>query len=373
MGVTSRAAVLQAFHQLPQLARFDVPEPEPGACVVQVLYGGICGTDVHLYHGRLPIPTPVVLGHEGVGRVWRLGEGLRHDLTGQELREGDLVSWASSIPCGRCYWCLVRQERTLCTNRRVYGINQRADVWPHLSGSWADFIYLQPGSAIFRVPDGVTPEQVAALGCAGPTVVHGLLHEMGLEFGSTVLVQGAGPVGMAAAMYARLYGAQRVILVGGPAGRLELARQMGVADVFVDIFEVTDPAERIARVLQATGGRGADAGVECTGVPAAVAEGLEMVRPAGRYLVLGQYTDQGPVQLRPHLITRKQLRLYGSWAFAERHYADYVRSLPALAGRFPLERLVRPYPLEQVGRALQDVEAGQVMKALLVGQGAGGP
>jgi threonine dehydrogenase-like Zn-dependent dehydrogenase len=366
MATVSRSVVLRTFNEPLAIDEAEVPEPGPGALVVQVVYGGICGTDVHLQHGNLPIPTPLILGHEAVGRVWKLGEGVHTDFTGSPLREGDLIVWSSNIPCGRCYWCVVERERTLCAERKVYGVNQRFDEWPRLSGGWAEFIYLQPGSAVFRLPDGVTAEQAIALGCAGPTTAHGVLEITPVAVGETVVVQGSGPVGMAAAMYAHLAGAAKVIVVGGPARRLDLARELGVGDVHVDVFATPDPAERVHRVLDETvGGRGADLVLECAGVPAAVAEGFEFARRNARYLVLGQYTDRGTTPINPHVITRKQLKIYGSWAFAEAHYLRYVRSLPKLAARFDLERLVTPYPLTEANRALADVAAGNVMKAVL--------
>jgi hypothetical protein len=90
------------------------------------------------------------------------------------------------------------------------------------------------------------------------------------------------------------------------------------------------------------------------------------VRRNGRYLVLGQYTDRGETPINPHVITRKQLKVYGSWAFAEKHYLRYVESLPQLAARFDLARLITPYPLAEANRALADVAGGAVMKAVLV-------
>jgi threonine dehydrogenase-like Zn-dependent dehydrogenase len=362
----SRAVVLREFGAQLDLAEFEVPEPGPGAAVVAVELGGICGTDAHLQRGHLPMPLPVVLGHEAVGRVIGLGDGLDRDVLGQPIAPGDLVTWASSIACGRCHWCLREQEPTLCADRAVYGINRRADRWPHLSGAWADAIYLHPGTTLVAVPDGLEPVDVIALGCAGPTAVHGVLRLAAPGFGDTVVVQGSGPVGLAAAIYAGRSGAGRVVLVGGPAGRLELARELGIADVCLDIFEVEDPATRARLVLAETpGGRGADLVVECTGSPPAVAQGIDLCRPNGTYLILGQYTDRGPTPLNPHLITRKQLRVLGSWAFSGGHFVDYVESLPRLVERFELHRLVSTYPLESAGQALDDVRAGRVVKAAL--------
>src|SRR5919107_3450792 len=354
-----RAVVLSEFNAPLRIESIPMAEPAPGAVIARVDLAGVCGTDVHLHHGQLPIPLPLVLGHEGVGRVWRLGEGVATDFSGNPLRDGDAIAWSSNIPCGKCYWCVVAGQRTLCETRKVYGVNQRFDEFPRLSGGWAEAIYLQPGSAIFRLPDNVAPEEVIALGCAGPTAVHGVIEVAGITAGDTVVVQGSGPVGIAAAMYGHLAGASRVILVGGPSLRLDLAREIGVGDVHIDIFEFPDARERVRLVLDATPGRrGADVVLECAGVPGAVAEGWEMAGRGGTFLALGQYTDRGVVPLNPHVITRKQLRIVGSWGFAEKHFLGHIQSLPHLAERFDLPRLITRYPLEDAGHALADMAAG---------------
>jgi threonine dehydrogenase-like Zn-dependent dehydrogenase len=360
------AVVLSEFNAPLTVETTFVPEPGPGAVIARVDLAGVCGTDVHLHHGHLPIPLPVVLGHEGVGRVWKLGDGVTTDFSGNPLREGDSIAWSSNIPCGTCYWCVVAGERTLCETRKVYGVNQRYDEFPRLSGGWAEAIYLQPCSAIFRLPDNLTAEHVIALGCAGPTAVHGVVEVAGITAGDTVVVQGSGPVGMASAMYAHLAGAARVILVGGPAGRLRLAQKVGVGDAHIDIFEFPEPEERVRLVLDSTPGRrGADVVLECAGVPGAVGEGWEMARRGGTFLALGQYTDRGTVPLNPHVITRKQLRIVGSWGFAEKHYLGHIQALPQLTARFDLPRLITRYRLGDADRALADMGAGRVMKPVL--------
>jgi D-arabinose 1-dehydrogenase-like Zn-dependent alcohol dehydrogenase len=123
-----------------RVEELDLPAPRDGDLLVQVELGGVCGTDLHLTQGHLAVPTPLVLGHEGVGRVAAVGAGVEVDALGQPLHVGDRVTWASSIPCGRCHYCEHEREPTLCTDRKVYGITRGAEQWPHLSGSWADHI-----------------------------------------------------------------------------------------------------------------------------------------------------------------------------------------------------------------------------------------
>jgi len=363
----ARCVVLEAIGDPVAVREVEVdpPVPEPGGLVASVEYGGVCGTDVHLQAGRLPIPVPLVLGHEGVGRVEVLGEGSDRDALGAPLSVGDPITWASSIACGTCFFCRDAQEPTLCERRRIYGITRPLGVAPHLTGSWAEKIQLEPGTTVVRLDDRLRAEAVIALGCAGPTVVHGLLHVMPVRPGESVVVQGAGPVGLAAAMYAHLAGARPVVVIGAPAARLELAGQLGIGEERFDIDRL-DADERLERVQALTWGRGADVVVECTGVPAAVSEALELARPGGRVLVLGQYTDHGATPLNPHLITRKQLRVLGSWAFSAGHYVEYVLTLPQLAARFSVERLITMFPLERAQDALDAARGGAVGKAVLV-------
>ena len=99
--------MLEHFKAPLQLRHFELPaKPEPGAALVRTEMAGICGTDVHLWKGELPIALPVILGHETVGRIEQLGDGLERDWTGQPLKIGDRVTWTSSTSCGQCYYCL---------------------------------------------------------------------------------------------------------------------------------------------------------------------------------------------------------------------------------------------------------------------------
>jgi threonine dehydrogenase-like Zn-dependent dehydrogenase len=125
-------------------------------------------------------------------------------------------------------------------------------------------------------------------------------------------------------------------------------------------------------VVEATRG-GADLVIECTGVPAAVGEGLRMVRRGGSYLVVGQYTDAGDATINPHQIVYRNLDVVGSWAFTGGHLVEYVRLLPRLVERFPLRRLVTTFPLDEHAAALAAVRSGEVMKAVLVSGPAPAP
>jgi D-arabinose 1-dehydrogenase-like Zn-dependent alcohol dehydrogenase len=360
----SRAVVLKRFGEPPALAELDLAPPEPGGMTVACRYGGVCGTDLHLMSGHLDIPIPVVLGHEGLGEVHQLGAGVAEDANGRPLKPGDTVMWASSISCGRCHACQVLREPTLCSQRRTYGVNRSVTSERPLSGSWADYISLAPGTTVIKVPARIAPLAAMSLACGGPTIVHALWDRRPVKVGETVVVQGSGPVGLSAAALAQLAGAY-VIVVGGPPSRLALARAVGIGDEHAEVVESGDPDAALETILDRTNGIGADLVIECTGVPDALEQGTRMVRRGGSYLVVGQYTDSGNTWFNPHQIVYRQLDIIGSWAFTGAHLAEYIRVLPTLTERFDLQRLVTTFPLDQVGDALAQVANGTVMKAIL--------
>jgi threonine dehydrogenase-like Zn-dependent dehydrogenase len=367
--MTSRAAVLVAFEKPLEMRTYPLPEtPAPGAALVQVEMAGICGTDVHLWHGQLPIPLPVILGHETTGRLVALGEGLERDWRGRPLAPGDRVVWASSVVCGQCYYCRLKRQPTRCLARKAYGISYCCDEAPHLHGGYAEHIVLRPGTAIFKLPETLASESVVGAGCALWTVIHGL-ERMLLAWGDVVVIQGAGPVGLAAVAAARDAGASLIVVIGGPEHRLERARRFG-AGVTINLDTVSD---RRAAVLSATpGGFGADAVIECVGHPAAVAEGLEYARDGGKMLVLGQYGDAGATPINPHLITRKQLQLHGSWGFEPRHVHAALEFLERAPDRFPFASSVtHRFGLEQANEALEATRTWAAGKAVILPQASG--
>ncbi len=361
---TSRAAVLARYDAPLEIREFPLPSPEAGAVLVKVEMAGVCGTDVHLWHGQLPIPLPVILGHETVGRIEQLGAGPATDWTGKRLAAGDRITWSSSITCGECYYCRLKKQPTRCLNRKAYGISYNCSEAPHLLGGYSDYIYLQPKTAVFSLPDDLPTETVVGAGCALVTAIHGLEHA-GVEWGDQVVIQGSGPVGLACLALACDRGAERVIVIGGPEHRLEQARQFG-ADVCLDVSKTT-MADRRRQILDLTGGFGADVVLECVGIPQAVTEGLDLCRDGARYLVLGHYGDAGTIAFNPHTITRKQLVMAGSWGFEPRHTYAGLRFLTRTRKRFPFERLVStPFSLERASEALQATASWAGCKSVIV-------
>ncbi len=358
-----RAAVMAAPGKSLEVRDYPAPEMEAGSVLLDTIFSEVCGTDVHLHHGRLAgVPYPIIPGHVSVGRISILsGEVL--DVEGEALREGDVVAFLDvHESCGSCWYCLVAKASTRCPSRRVYGITYSADEG--LLGGWSEAIYLKPGVKVIKLPQGLTPERYIAAGCGLPTATHAL-ERAEVQLGDAIVVQGCGPVGLNAAVMAQLSGATQVIVVGAPKKRLEMARAVG-ADHIVDIEE-HGPDERIAMVRELTHGRGADVTIEATGNPAAVAEGMRMTRDNGRYVVVGQYTDAGSVEINPHWdINRKHLEIRGCWGSDFSHFYRGIKVLAKHGDRFPYEGFItRVYGLEELDEALADVEKLRVVKAVV--------
>jgi threonine dehydrogenase-like Zn-dependent dehydrogenase len=325
---------------------------------------GICGTDVHLVNGELNIPLPVILGHETVGRIEKIGPRLERDWRGTPLSTGDRVAWASSIVCGECYYCRQKRQPTRCIARKAYGISYSSDDKPHLNGGYAEFILLRAGTAIFRIPDAIPTAAVVGAGCALTTVLHGL-ERATVTLGDVVVIQGSGPVGLAALSVALQSGASKVVVIGAPERRLELAQKFGAHSV-ISVEEATTPEERRKQLFDQIGSYGADLVVECVGRPSAVPEGWEFCRDGGKYLVLGQYANSGDVLMNPHTITRKQLQVIGSWGFEPRHVDGALRMLehPHWQKLFASEVTDR-FPLLQANDALEKARLGNAGKTVI--------
>lgn len=366
MSTSGQASVLTQFKAPLETRQFALPDSiAPGAALVRMEMAGICGTDVHLWKGELPISLPIILGHETVGRIVELGAGLDRDWTGRPLRIGDRVTWNSTTSCGQCFYCAEKHQPTRCPQRRAYGIGYRCDEAPHFLGGYAEYHYLQPRANIFLIPEDLPTESVIGAGCALITAIHGV-ERTGIDWRDTVVVQGAGPVGIAALAVAKSAGASKVILIGGPASRLEMARRFG-ADHTIDLSAIAEPKARLEAVRALTGGYGADAVFECAGVPAAVVEGLEMCRDGGKYLVLGHYCDAGTVAFNPHVITRKQLQVFGSWSSEPRHLKAALEFLRDHRRDFPFDSMVtHRYPIDRANEALGVTSRWECAKSVIV-------
>ena len=357
------AAVMPAPRQPIELREFPRPALVPGSALLRTSCSEVCGTDVHLWHGRLAgVPYPIIPGHVSAGVIDSVCGSLTA-IDGSTLREGDrVVFFDVHRTCGRCRACTVHRTPTRCQARRVYGITDSADEG--LFGGWAQAIYLEPGVAIARLPESIGLDDYIGGGCGLLTAVH-IAERADIGLGDTVVVQGIGAVGLSAVALARLAGAANVIAIGAPDARLALARQMG-ADLVFDL-RATTQAGRLDRVREATHGEGADVVIEAAGSAAAIEEGLDLARDGGRYVIAGHYTDVGPSTINAHRhINRKHLEIRGCWGSEPRHLLRALGILEKHASQVPWRDIgARRYGLSELNEALSDAETMRIPKALV--------
>jgi L-iditol 2-dehydrogenase len=358
-----RAAVMTKPQAPIEMWDLDDPPLEDGSILLETVAAEVCGTDVHLHHGRLAgVPYPIVPGHVSVGRVLET-RGVETDALGAGIGPGDEVTFYDVHEvCNACYHCTIARQPNRCPHRRVYGITYSAHDGP--LGGWAERIYLKPGVRVMKLPEGLGADDVIGGGC-GLFTGFAAVERSGLAMGDAVVVQGAGPVGLCAAGFAALRGAGTVVVIGAPRVRLDLALQLG-ADAVVSLEDETIES-RAGAIGDLTGGRGPDVIIEASGNPLAVAEGLDLLRDGGTYVVAGHYTDTGPVAINPHLqINRKHADIRGQWGMDFHHTVRALRVLARHRQRLPLGRVIGArYGLKDAQRALEDVEALRVTKAII--------
>jgi len=363
MNPTVLAAVMTAPRAPIEVREFPEPDLPAGAALLRTARAEVCGTDVHLWHGRLAgVPYPIIPGHVTAGTLEKI-RGAARDVEGRPLREGDRIAFFDvHRTCGRCRACTVNRTPTRCPSRRVYGITDPAAEG--LFGGWSQKVYLEPGVVLARLPDAVSFDAFIGGGCGLQTSVH-IIERARVALGTTVLVQGAGAVGLSAAALARRAGAGRVIVIGAPRARLDLALAMGADDVVE--LEGTTAADREAQVQALTGGAGVDVVIEAAGSARAIEEGVRLVRDGGVYVVAGHYTNVGDSTINAHEhINRKHLDILGCWGSEVRHFAGAIRALERYGSEIPWHLIgSRTFGLRDIDDALRAAESMQVVKAIV--------
>jgi D-arabinose 1-dehydrogenase-like Zn-dependent alcohol dehydrogenase len=350
-----------------EIREYPVPDPAPGAVLIRVSLANICGSDMHYWKGELDFarrgrPLPLNTGHEHTGRVAKLGAGLTVDSAGQPLREGDRVIYRYFTPCGRCRLCLRRQFKSCPTRQANWNVT--CDVWPHFQGGYGQYFYLGPGHALFKLPDVITDAMAAGINCA-LTQVYAALEIAGLRLGQTVVIQGAGGLGVYACGVAREMGAGRIVVIDGVEERLALARAFG-ADAVVDLREFPTKAARIERVLAVTDGWGGDVVLELVGNPNVVDEGLRMTAPEGTYLEVGNINVGWEATFDPAWILFGNRRIVGVAHYEAEHLKGALDLMLRTRTRYPYERILsHTFPLEEINEAFRQQEDGHITRGAI--------
>ncbi len=366
----SRAAVFHAPEEPFRLEDFPLPEPTDGAALVRISCATICGSDLHSYFGRRPAPVPSVLGHEMVGRICALGPGGVLDFDGRALAVGDRVTWSMVWTCGSCFYCQwgpkPKCERLMKFGHERIGTDGTGKGWD-LVGGFAEHCLLPAGTAIFLIPDGVPDSVAAPANCATATVASVLRHAGDLT-GETVVVVGAGMLGLTACAMASADGAAQIIAVETDPARREMARSFGASAVLDGCLPTT---ELRCQVVELTGGRGAEVVMEFSGMSEAVEAGFELLRHGGRMMLAGSTFPARGVSISAEQVVRRMIRLQGIYNYEPRDLGRALEFLASFGDRFPFVKLVgKSFPLEQVQEAFEYADRERPFRvAVLPGTG----
>ncbi|MBB3674956.1 NAD(P)-dependent alcohol dehydrogenase [Modestobacter versicolor] len=359
------AAVVEEQHTPFVVRDVELDDPGPGEVLVRVAAAGFCHTDGLARDGELPFPLPGVLGHEGAGTVVAVGDGVT------SVREGQAVvmGWPW---CGECRNCLDGEPRyclqlgALCFSgqRPIGNSGLRTTGGDPVAGAFfgqSSFAThsLATATSLVPVPDGLPVDLMGPLACGLATGAGAVFHTARPLPGSSIVVYGAGTVGLAAVMAARNSPASTIIAVDRHASRLQLARELGATEV-IDATD-TDPVQAVADIC----GGPADFAVECTGIIAVVRQAIDSVGMRGQAILIGG-APAGAEFSADHMTTLWGKSIVGTLGGSGRSQR-LIGGLMDLyaAGRFPIDRLVERFPLERIGEAMEASYSGAVVKPVI--------
>jgi threonine dehydrogenase-like Zn-dependent dehydrogenase len=341
-----------------RLERVPVPQVGPGEVLARVKAAGVCASDVKTFLGAPRIwgsagfppylIAPVIPGHEFVGEVVDLGDGAAQKYG---LATGDKVVSEQIIPCWECRYCR-RGQYWMCQVHHIYGFHGGID-----DGAWAEYIKLPAGALNYKVPASVPDDQAALiepLACAIHAVERGEI-----SLGDLVVIAGMGPIGLCMLQVARLQSPGLLVALDARADRVELARRLG-AGLAIDVTQ----EDAIARVLELSDGYGCDVYIEATGHPAAVNQGLQMIRKLGTFVEFSVMAAPSPVDWSI-IGDQKELTIHGAHLGSYRYplAIDYIAS-----GRVDAAALIsHRFPLAGYAQAIETAHAAQgSCKVLLI-------
>jgi 2-desacetyl-2-hydroxyethyl bacteriochlorophyllide A dehydrogenase len=327
----------------------EVAEPEllaPDDAIVRVVASGICGSDLHIYHGRVQIEPGFVIGHEFVGEVIAAGDEVTR------VSVGDRVLGTYGTACGRCFYCQ-REEFHKCDEARVYG---HGATLGSLQGAQAEQVLVPHANlTLRRVPDGLSDDVALFAGDVMGTGFHAI-DSRPLAEGETVAILGMGPVGLCAVQAAKAAGASEVVAIDTVEDRLRMAESFGATPV-----HLTEQDPR-AEVKKLTEGRGVDLAVEAVGHPEALDLALRLARKAGTVSVTGVYAERTEVHMG--VLWIKALTLTSGHANVIKHL-DRVLELLSAGELDPSPLVTHHMKLDEAPQAYELYDKREALKIAL--------
>lgn len=363
----AKAAILHRYGGSLSIEDVDVAAPKRGEVKVKLKAAGLCHSDWHVIDGTLPLPLPIVLGHEGAGIVEEVGEGV----TSVQVGDHVVLNWVPA--CGRCRYCQMGR-RDLCeeaarltatgtmpdgTTRFLW---QGKPVYQFLTtGAFSEYTVV-PEQAVIPIRRDVPFELVALIGCSVITGVGAAIHTAQVRPGSTVAVIGAGGVGFNIIQGAALAGAKHVIAIDIVEEKLAMTKTFGATHT-VNARE----DDAVSAVLDLTDGLGVDYAFEAIGRPETMADAYNMTRKGGMTVIVGIAAPHETVEINAFSLPSQSKTLTGSWLGQGNPPVDYPKLLDLYAaGKLKLEPLISAvYSLEQINDGFAALKSGQTIRGVI--------
>jgi alcohol dehydrogenase len=343
----ARAMVLIGPRQL-EMQVFDLPQVGQEDGILKLELAGVCGSDPGIYRGKtrgVPRPYPIILGHEIVGRVEKMGRAAcdRHG-----VREGDRVVIEYAFGCGQCRPCLAGRY-TLCRKFYTYGSMISCKEPPHLFGAYGDYLYIHPRAMVHKIEEDISPELGVLISATLGNAVRWLTTKAKLRMGQSVVIVGPGQQGLAGVVVARESGARPIIVVGlsRDKDRFEIARRFG-ADLVIN----SEAEKAVEIVSRETGGEMADLVMDATGHPSGASLALALAGTGATLVLPGLYGGDTEVPLLLDKVVLKEMKVLGAFS----HDFPAVEAAINLVRRkkYPLEEMIsHHFPLDQAEEAVK--------------------
>lgn len=358
-----RAAVMTKANTPLEIVEYPLVDVEKGYILVKIRCCTICGSDLHSWLGKRKTPTPIILGHEIVGEIVEIGEGVTHDSGDKPLNIGDRITWTIMDSCGKCYYCREKGLMMKCRSLKKYGHDSCAPP-PHFVGGFADYCYISPGTCVIKVPPNLSDEEAAPANCALATVVAG--WEAGeVQPFENVLIQGAGALGFYAAALAKHYGCRRIIVIDILDHRLEFIKTFGATDT-INVKGMSDE-EIVRAVRDLTCGFGVDCILEVAGIPSLIPLGLKCLRTGGRYMEIGNSFPDANFSYDACDIVWRRLTLKGLHNYDAKHLQMGIDFLAMTHDVFPFKDIVsHRVSLDDINEGLRIAESGKAIRVAVL-------
>ncbi len=367
MARRGKAVICRELNQPVKVEEIEFDSPKRGEVAVRIGACGVCHSDLSATNGTIPMPPPLVLGHEAAGEVIEVGEGVT------DLAVGDRVVSNWIYMCGRCHYCNIgrpvlcnQQGKALTTLpdgtlRTKDASGKPVNVFSGC-GVMAEYAVVHADNLV-KIDPKVPMECAALVGCAVTTGVGAVFNTARVQPGASVAVWGCGGVGLNVIQGAAIAGAGRIVAIDASESKLEFARRFGATDTVL-----AKPGEDLTKALKKMTGGGPEYAFECVGSGELAASAYKAVRKGGLAVVVGVAKPGDSTAVRTMTLPFEEKTLTGSYFGSARPREDFPRMLSLyLAGKLKLDELItQRYSIDEAPRAFQDLEAGRNARGVIV-------